>query len=201
MPSVKTFQTSFVGTGIIPACGSSGRRAQGLEGKAHSGSMVLREFLYVAPAQHLSSVSSCFLNLSQGQSLFYSLGHTPPPSYQTERKCSPVWASSQYGYPWKYGFFKWIMKIWIWKYGYRYENMDMKIQMFFRLDSSQSLRLETEKNPNQLKTLRDRIQNESGRAGRNWLSLLLHWPFGRQGLWTLGEECRRRLLGCSSVTG
>lgn len=50
----------------------------------------------------------------------------------------------------------------------------MKIQMFFRLDSSQSLRLETEKNPNQLKTLRDRIQNESGRAGRNWLSLLLH---------------------------
>lgn len=67
------------------------------------------------------------------------------------------------------------------------------------------LRTETEKTPNQLKPkpskiLIDRIQNGSGRTGRNWLSLLPHWPEGRQGLWTLEEECRRRPLGCSSVT-
>lgn len=93
MPSIRTFQTSLVETDIIPACGSSGGRAQGLEGKAHSDSVVPREFLYVIPAQHLSSGHSCFLNLSQRRVYFTALGKAlllPSKQKQCGYLCEPA---------------------------------------------------------------------------------------------------------------
>lgn len=56
----------------------------GLGGKAHSGFVLLRELLYVVPAQHLSTGHSCFLNLALrwiyctalGKSLLFSTKQT-----------------------------------------------------------------------------------------------------------------------------
>lgn len=86
MPPLKKFQTSFVGTGILPACGGSGGRGQGLEGKAHSCFVLPRQLLYVVPGQHLSTGLWCFLNLALRWIYCTALGK-PLPLPTKQREC------------------------------------------------------------------------------------------------------------------
>lgn len=74
MPSPGKFQTSFVGTDILPARGGSGGRDKALGRKAYSGFVVPRELFYVVPAQHLSTGHCCVLNLALRQRYSIALG-------------------------------------------------------------------------------------------------------------------------------
>lgn len=64
MPSLAKFQTSLVGTAVLPACGGSGGWDKALGGKARSGFVVPRELFCVVPAQNLSTGHCCVLNLA-----------------------------------------------------------------------------------------------------------------------------------------